>query len=285
MTEFFPTHGDTYHNYPIRANDNTLEGSFKRFRALPTPQEVFDYALIGMPKVLPMTMERMTPEFAASFLETAINIIEMQHSCILSSTTFFHPEDYIDGMFTRGFTGIRLPKWPATSIVSVKLKFPHTNTSATFQEYTIPPNWVSLEKNKVNIIASIGSVSVTNKTPIVSAPVGMFSFLAGFHRGSWQPNVVEVAYTAGFQQDKLPAAVSDLIKTIAAKNLLSDILPALTPSQTVNVSVDGISQGVSYSLPQLLANRVQYLAIKQKELTAAFKNEYGKFIARTYLGV
>lgn len=285
MTEFFPQHGSQYHTYPIRANDNTIEGSFKRYRPAPTPKDVFQYALLGMPKILPMTKELMLPELIESTLESAINEIEMNFGCMLSEVTLFHPTDYIDGMFFRQYTGISLPKWPATEIVSVKLKFPHTNTTATYQEYTIPPNWVSLEKNKVNIIASIGAVSTSNKNPVVSTPAGVFSYMTGFHRGAWQPNLVEVSYVAGFKQDKYPAVLADLIRTIAAKNFLADVLPGLFPSQSVNVSVDGISQGVSYSVPQLISGRLEHLKQKQVELGRAFRKEFGRFTTRSYLGV
>ena len=285
MTEYFPQHGDQYHTYPVRANKSTLEGSFKRYRSMITPKEVFDFALIGLPKVLPITKEQMTPELAESYLESAINETEMTYGCVLSETTFFHPEDFIDGMFTRNYTGIRLPKWPAKEIISIKLKFPHTNTSSTFQEYTIPANWVSLEKNKVNIIASIGSVATTNKNPVMSTPAGVFSYITGFHRGAWQPNMIEVIYRAGFSHDKLPVLLTDLIKTIAVKNMLADVIATLFPSQSVNVSVDSVSQGVSYSAPQLLSNRVAHLEKKQIELSRALKKEFSRMMPRTFLGV
>ena len=284
MTDFSPEHGYQYHTYPVRANDNTIEGSFKRYRPMPTPVEVFNYSMLGLPKVLPITREQMTPELIEPALESAINEIEMSYSCLLSETTLFHPVDYIDGMFFRDYSGTKLPKWPATEIVSVKLKFPHTNTSATFQEYTIPSNWVSLEKNKVNIIASIGAVSTSNKNPVVSTPAGVFSYITGFHRGAWQPNLLEIGYVAGFKQDKYPAVLYDLIRTIAAKNFMIDVLPALFPSQSVNVSVDGISQGVSYSVPQLISSRIENLKAKQIELSRAFRKEFGKFTSRTYFG-
>jgi len=97
--------------YPVFAQDMSTEGAFKRFMPMPMPKEVFDYALMGLPKILPLTGERITPEglcdadgnitsdiSIADYLTSAITELEMDLGCNLSEVVHFHTEDWIEGM-------------------------------------------------------------------------------------------------------------------------------------------------------------------------------------------
>src|SRR4051812_20771144 len=107
-------YGYQYNTYPVLAEEFSYEGSFKRFTSFPTPQDVYNYALMGLPKYFPLTREPITVDMVTPFLESAIGEIEMKLGCNLSEVTHFHSEDYMDGMSIKNFTGIRLQKWPCT---------------------------------------------------------------------------------------------------------------------------------------------------------------------------
>ena len=275
-----------YHGYPVHTQDKMYEGAFKRYSALPTPVDVYNYALLGLPKHLPLTNEMITPEFAAQYLESAVTEIEMSIGCVLSETEFFHSEDYIDGMFTSNFMGINLPKWPATQIDQVVLKYAHTNTpnSNLYQTYGIPPAWIYLQKNKINIVAAIGAVSVSTNSPSVSSAGGIFTYITGFGRGAYQPGTIQVVYQAGFSPDKFPSSIADLVKTWAAHRFLIDIIPVLFPTSGVSVSVDGISQSVSYSIQAMLSQRVTAMEQKKKELSDSLKKAFSRTIKMSFIG-
>lgn len=284
MAAFTPNYGYQYHSYPLYSQETSYEGSFKRFGSFPTPREVFDYALFGLPKIFPLTNEVIDPETIVPFLESSITEIEQDIGVNLSPVTHFHSEDYIDGMFTENFMGMRLQRWPATEITSVRLKYPHTNTQNTYQEYAIPPDWVYLRRNKVNIVAAIGAISAQTNSPNVATSGGIFTYITGFGRGSYQPGTIEVVYKAGFQDDRLPSFVADYIKTHAALRYLVDVTPVLFPNSSVNVAIDGVSQSVTYNIQQLLTARMENLEKKKNELKRAFKKGFGRTVEMSFNG-
>jgi len=284
MTDYDSTYGYAYHTYPIHSQDTFYEGAFKRFSPMPGPKEVYDMALMGIPKILPMTNEAITIEFAESYLNSALTEIEMEMSLDLSEVTHLQSHDYIDGMFTSNYGGMLLPRWPATKIIQIRLVYPHTNTQSRYQTYSIPPAWIYLKRNKVNIVASFGAIGITNSSPDAATAAGLFSYITGFSRGAWQPGVVEIVYTAGFSHDKLPSHVADLVKTWAAHRMLTDLLPVMFPAGSVNVAIDGVSQSVGYSVQQLIANRLGALEKKKDELKRALRRGFGNEIGFSVVG-
>lgn len=273
-----------YNTYPIFAEEFSHEGAFKRFSPFPGPKEVYDFALMGLPKYFPLTKEPITVDMVEPYLNSAITEIEMSLGCNLSEVTHFHSEDYIDGMFTNNYQGTRLQRWPATEIVDMKLKYPHTNTQNVYQRYTIPAPWIYLRMNKVNVVAAIGSVTVnTDNTSLVTAG-GIFTYITGFGRGAYQPGTIEVVYKAGFKHDKMPSNVVDLIKTWAAARWLSDLIPVMFPTSGVQVSIDGVAQGVTYNIQQLLTDRLAKMEQKKKELSESLKKQYARTIKMSFIG-
>jgi hypothetical protein len=275
---------DRYNLYPVHAQEMSFEGAVKRFSAFPQPKDVYEYALLGLPKYFPITKEPITVEMVEPFLNSAITELEMETGMNISPVTHYHSEAYIDGMFENNYMGIRLQQWPATEITQMQLKYPHTNTLLTYQKYTIPPNWIYLQRNRVNVVAAIGSVTVSVNNEGLVAAGGIFTYITGFGRGAYQPGVVEIIYKAGFENDKLPSSIADLIKTCAALRFLVDIAPVLFPNSGTTVSVDGVSQSVQYNVPQMLTQRVSMLEKKKQELIASVKKGFGRTITKTFIG-
>lgn len=278
------SYGTQYHTYPCFAEEMSHEGAFKRFSAFPGPKEVYDMALFGLPKFAPLTGEPITQEMAIPYLESAVTELEMQLGCSISPVVRYHSDDHIDGLFERNFMGIRLQSWPATSIISVQLKYPHTNTTSVYQRYTIPPNWVYLRKNKMNIVAAVGAVTVSTDNSAMVSAGGLFTYITGFGRGAYQPGTIEIVYQAGFEHDKLPSSVADLIKTWAAHRFLVDMMPMLFPTTSVTDSIDGVSQTVSYNIQMTLGNRIKMLEQKKAELSAALVKQFSKTLKTTFIG-
>jgi hypothetical protein len=260
------------------------DGAVKRFDTMPTPQTVLDYALMGLPKIFPMTKEPITAAIVEPFLNSAVTEIEMTLGCNISPVQHFHSEDSIDGLFENNYAGIKLPRWPATQLVQFQLKFPHTNTASPYQTYTVPAAWIMLRRNKVNLVASQGALTVNTEQSAAITAGGFFTFATGFSRTGWQPGMVEIVYVAGFEVDRLPSMAADLIKTWAALRFLIDILPVLFPASSVNKAIDSVSQGVTFSIQQSLAQRVQQLEQKKQELSAAFVKSFGKSMKVVFIG-
>lgn len=274
---------NTFQTYPRYAEEFTIEGSFKRYTNFPTPKEVYDYSLIGMPKYFILTKEPITVDHVTPFLESAVSEIEHKLNVNLSEVTHNESFDWIDGLFVNNLAGLILTNWPATSVTRFQLKYPHTMTTTPYQTFQVPPNWIYLQKNKINIVASDGSFQVFTDNSGLSTG-GLFSYLSGFNRGPWGPGSIEVTYTAGFQQDKLPLMLNDLIKTWAARRFLNDILPVMFPYNSVSSAIDGVSQSVSLAVQTLIAKRIESLDLKIKELAGSFLGYYGRTLKKSYIG-
>lgn len=273
-----------YNTYPVFSEEMSHEGAFKRFTHFPTPQEVYDYALIGLPKYFPLTREPIPVSMFEPFLNSAVTEIEMELGINLSPVQHFHSEDYLDGMFTANYMGIRLQRWPATEITHVQLKFPHTNTPTPYQKYTIPSNWIYLRRNRINVVAAFGAVAVSVDNSASVNAGGIFTYITGFGRGAYAPGVIEVLYKAGFEHDKLPSSVADLIKTWAAWRAMMMIFPVLFPQSSVSVGIDGVSQSVGFNMFAALQARLQLMEQKKKELAAALVKSFGRTAKMSFLG-
>jgi hypothetical protein len=295
------TYGQTYNTYPVYTSEDGLsyEGAMKRFKTMPTPDDVFRKALLGLPKKLPMTNEELIPEDAAPFLEAAITEIEMSTCMNITPVDHFQSFDYIDGMFEANFMGMNLERWPTTKINRLNLKYPHTQTitnipgvqspsasgvAGTYQTYTIPSGWVALRRNKINVVAAFGAVTVSTDASAIANAGGIFSYITGFGRGAYQPAMIECWYTAGFPPDKLPATIWDLIVTLATIRFLEDIFAVLLPYSNVNVSIDGVSQSASLNLAQMLLQRITSLKEQYDKKKAAINQNFGKTIKLSFIG-
>lgn len=280
MTQDYKT---PYNTYPIFSKDLGFEGSTKRFRTMPTPQDVYDIALMGLPKHFPLTQELITPEMAANFLENAITEIEMSLNIDITPVQRDQSFDYIDGMFTANYTGMKLERWPATQVTGMTLKFPHTQTPTAYQTYTIPAPWVALRRNRINVVAAFGAVSVYTNTTAVATAGGLFSYITGFGRGSYQPGMIEVSYVAGFENDKLPNTIWDLIVTLASLRFLESIAAPLFPFAGVSVAIDAVSQ--SATIPnQILTQKIEALKEQYQQKVSAVTRHFGRTMKLAFIG-
>lgn len=277
-------YGYQYHaGYPVLSEECGYESSFKRLAPMPQPIDVYNYALIGLPNILPMTQEMIPLDFAESALLSAIAEIEMSSGMNISEVDHWYSEDFIAGKSIQNFTGIKLPKWPATQVVKASLKYPNTNTNTAYAEYTFPAAWVFLRKNNINITPTYGIVSVNNQAGPFAPGAGIYSYFYSIMQ-PYSPGVIEVVYKAGFKHDQLPANLADLIKTWAAQRFLSDIMPILFPQSNVSVSIDGVSQSVGFNVPQMLQVRMDMMEKKKQELMNSIRNQYKSVFRTTYIG-
>lgn len=278
-------YGTKARQYPVESSEYGIEGAFKRFTSFPTPQETFNFVMMGLPKVFPLTNEPITVDLIVPFLESAVTEIEMQESLYLSPVIKHHAVDQWDNStFGSNYNGIRLPSFPSTKIIDVRFKFPHVQTNSPYQGYVIPAEWVFLKASKMNIIASSGNIIVAgDSSSFIGAP-GVLGYFTGIAKGVWQPGALEVTYQAGFDNDRLPSAVADLIKSWAGMRFLDDMLPVLYPNSGVSTSIDGVSQSVQFNVAQLLTDRAEKLKAKTQQLLSAIKGAHGRNINMTFLG-
>jgi len=272
-----------YHTVPIFSQDLGFEGATKRFKTMPTPEDVYKFALMGVPKFFPLTKEPITIDQAAMFLEGAISEIEMSLNIDITPVDHDQSFDYIDGMFESNFTGLKLERWPATKVTKLQLKYPHTQTVNTYQRYTIPRAWISLRRNRINLVAAFGAISVQTDNTEVASAGGIFSYITGFGRGAYQPAMIECSYTAGFPVDQLPSSVWDIIVVLAARRFLEGLLPVLFPFGSVTDTIDSVSQSASYA-QGLILQRIQGLEKQYSDKVNALTRHFGRTLKMSFIG-
>lgn len=274
---------DYHQGYPCFADNCGFEPGIRHLKSIPTPQEIYRYALLGIPKFFQLTGEEIPMYLAEDALDSAIAEIEMSTGMNISEVVHYQPEDFIEGKFGMNAMGTKLIKWPATEIIKVALKFPNANTNTTYQEVVLPGTWIYLKKNKVNVTpaAGIASISVfaNGGTPFN----GVYSYSLGLNQ-PYSPGIIEIVYKAGFKADQLPANLADLIKTWAAGRMLTDLLPLLFPHSGVSVSIDGVNQSVQFNIAAMLTAKLQGLDLKKSQLLKSLMSQYKSVISTAFIG-
>jgi len=271
-----------YHTYPIMSTSDGYEGAMKIYDTFPTPQDLINYALKGLPKKYPLTGEPIMAKDVEYYVTSALSEVQMDLGCDILPTEHMQPHDFIDGMFNANFTGLKLTRWPAWKVLNVRFKFAHTQTNTPFQSYTLPAAWIALRRNRITVAPSYGGMMVQQTADTNAA--GVFQYITGFARGAYHPCLIETQYVAGFDQDRFPAILKDLILTVASIRMLTDIGPKLFPYNSASVSIDGISQSASLPGPGYLLQLLQGLMQKRNELTASFVKYFGKTIKMGFIG-
>lgn len=269
--------------YPLGSQTRDLEhleidSGFVRFRRYPTPQDVFDIGLIGFPKVFPLTGERVTPEFVATHLSSAIADVEMT-GLIINPVIRSKQEDYHDGMFMQRYFPVLVDFFPVLDVESVILTFPHSTTDTPMMTYTIPKTWISWDRNKINIIASTGLLAPQMTGSIYNAPLAIWT------NNSYRPNSFTVTWKAGFESEKLPYNVWKLLVDMATYTILTDIGPLMFPLGSMSVGIDNVSQSSQSPGPTILMQRLKTLKENITKSTNTIMAYYGQTMNLSYAGV
>ena len=247
---------------------------------------MYDNVLRGLPKVYPLTGEPIPVSVAEEYLDAAITQIEMELGCNLSECIHYQIEDAIEGWDTNNAGGISLRKWPATSVIQFSIKYPNATTLTPIQTFAVPPTWISLKRNKINLTPGYGQITSTYDNTLYGSASGFLPYGLAVRNlnGAYTPNVLEVVYRAGFDHDRLPSSVRALIIAWASYYMALDIWPILFSVGSVSDSLDGVSQSATNIIPQALVARLNSLDLKRKELAASFKKAFGRTFSFTRFG-
>lgn len=119
---------------------------------------------------------------------------------------------------------------PIVSVSSLKFVYP----SALNQVFTIPPEWIRLDKK-------YGHIRLVPASQAFAAPLGAF-LLQSLSGGRTVPFMIQVRYTAGL--DNVVKNWQDLVSVIK-KQAVADIVAESFLPQSGSISADGLSQSLS----------------------------------------
>jgi hypothetical protein len=244
--------------YPVWAKDGEdSTRTFERYMPLPTPTNLKDRALFGIPLTSALTGQTISDETIKHYIDSAISELEHELDLYITPVTFEEKHDYNRHEFNWNYNYLKLNHPNVIVVEEVQLSFSNDQTNLGFVQFPMEHVHVMPQEGVIQLVPAFGT-SLSGF--LLSAFSGtQFHALRAIGLENF-PGAVRVKYQAGFEQDKIPAAIVSLIENLAAHKLLTFIGPLIFPHTSVGVSMDGVSQSVGTPGPQFLAARIKDLA-------------------------
>lgn len=270
-----------YHQYPVGSIDEQgdTEGAIKRYKPLPTPYEVRQKAFKGLQHyVAGEILDTFDNDYFEDILTSEIVAFEQKHSTSISGTykheVFDWRKQIIEG---RNHMGLILSHWPAIAVEALNVHFPHALTTDKYYDWKYPPNWVVLNQNQIHINTDFRLVSLQQSG--LHYPF----FLKHILNKQFVPNRISVDYKYGFDQDKLPATLHQLLLISAAKTALEEAGPMLLTTTSTSVTTFGVTQSASTPGFKLVQSIIDSYDARIKRLENDLLAAYGKTISLNFV--
>jgi hypothetical protein len=243
--------------YPIWAKDGEdTSGSFERYMPLPNPTDLRNRALFGIPLTSSLTNQSLTDETIKHYIDSAISQLEHELDLYITPVTFEEKHDYNRHEFTWNYNYLKLNHPNVIHVEEVQLSFSNDQSNLGFVQFPMEHVHLMPQEGVIQLVPAFGT-SLSGF--LLSAFSGtQFHALRAIGLENF-PGAVRVKYQAGFETDKVPAAIVELIENLAAYKILTFIGPLIFPHTSMGVSIDGVSQSVGTPGPQFLSARINDL--------------------------
>jgi hypothetical protein len=257
--------------FPVWALDGEdTTQTFERYVPLPTPDEMKQRSLFGIPLKSQLTGQEVTDATLAYYLNAAISQVEHELDLYITPVTFNEKHDYNRRDFSWTYNYLKLNHPNIIAVEKLELTFSNNQEEGLI---VYPNEFVHVmpQEGVIQLVPAFGtSMSGFQVSAFSGAQYGALMALGS----GLFPGGVRVQYTCGFEKDKIPAALVDLIELMAAYKLLSAVGPLLFPYNSIGISIDGTSQSVSSPGPQFLVQRLKDLNDMIEKQKAAVKGYY-----------
>lgn len=218
------------------------------------------------------TNSEIKAEDLRDFIANAVSRVEHEARLNISPVKYTDLLDY-NSWDNKNFCFLQLNHWPVLQVESVKAKFP--GGSSDFLQF--PSEWISCqnEVGMLQIAPRVGSGTV-NQLSLTSSG-SLLPLAQG--RSRW-PQLFEVVYTSGFEADKMPPILRDLIGLYAALGVL-ELLDSTTFSGSYSLSIDGTSQSVGLPGPGWLQSRITATTTRAEKQLDTVKRYYNHSLLLT----
>lgn len=210
---------------------------------------------------------RITDEELKDFIERALDTAETETGLYFMPTKFKDKLPY-QRQDWENFGYFQLPRRPISSIDTLTVTLSDGGVV-----FTMPNDWIetcNLIHGQINIIplAMVG-------TGIINGASGNAVYFNSLWNRPWVAALFGVEYTTGFPDGLLPKSVNELIGTIAAMRVLSQLAAAQAGQNSVSLGLDGLSQSVSGPGPDRYKTRRAELTEEKALLVRKLKRTYG----------
>lgn len=275
-----------YHTYPVGSKDteHDLEGAHKIYSSMPSPQEIFQRATFGLKYLITEELleELNDPIYLTQVLSSVIVEFEQKHSTSLSPRFV---KETVDGTTIKRNTDncmyTRLTYRPVTHIEGLWWCFPHGESSRPTFQYMIPPQWIALKENKINVVPDFGFVP--NSSGGFNYNMKRYPILRNLSRRTFNPSEWIVRYKYGYEHDKIPSTLVEIVtlKTIAA--IFDEMASVLIPISSMTTSIDSVSQSAATPGQDILLQKAQRMKDRADELERNMLNGEGNTITIDFI--
>jgi hypothetical protein len=211
-------------------------------------------------------------------IEKAVELAETETGLTLMPATVQEQVDFDRPAF-ESFGWFQVSRTPVWGIEKLTIRTPQG-----LDVYQVPNEWITtqaLHRGRINIVPLTAGFTGTPFGPIGNAASGGAGaiFLASLGGAWWIPAYWGISYLAGFPDGMLPATVNDLVGTIAAMEILSQLASTWGAVQSASIGLDGFSQSTSNPGPQIFKVRMDELKEKRAMLVGRLKTAFGKKFA------
>jgi len=244
--------------FPVWSTDQ--QSGVTRYSPLPTPTEMKETSLFGIPLKSSMTGQELSDNAIQKYINDAISELEHELDMYILPVTFSERYDYDRHAFTWNYNYLKLNHGNVNHVSKVQLSFSNNieddEQSKVFVDFPLEHVHVMHQEGTVQLVPAFG-------TSLSGFLLSAFSG-AQYHALRQAainnfPGAMRIEYECGFKEGKSPALISALIERIAAYKLLSAMGPVLFPASSTSIGIDGTSQSVSTLGPNFLKTRLDDL--------------------------
>jgi len=257
--------------FPVWApNGEDVTGKFERYKDIPSPDQLKNGALFGIPLKSQLTGQEVSDEMIKNYIDSSVSEIEHELDLYITPVEFVEKHDYKKHEFTWNYNYLKLNHPNVISVSKVELSFSNTEEQG-FVDFPLEHVHVMPQEGVMQLVPAFGT-SLSGF--LLSAFSGtQFHALRAIGLNEF-PGGVRVTYKSGFEEGKIPAAITELVGNMAAYKLLTFVGPLLFPYNSIGISIDGTSQSVSSPGPQFLAQRIKDLESIIEKQKDAIKGYY-----------
>lgn len=265
---------------PAGSYGQQIEPGFLRFKSMPTPKDVKQHQLFGIPLRSALTNEVLPDETIEDAVVKAVSEIEHDLKIMISPVTITRERhNYAWDEFYYAFGFLQTNFRPILEVQALEVSIPTPSDNENLVEW--PSSWIKLYREFGTIqlvpLTGSGSILVTQISSGASFPIRLFN-------ADNYPQFWAVTYRVGFENDKIPAMLVDLIEVIAALRVLEMLGPVFFPYNSYGIGIDGLSQSVTTPGHMLFMNRIQQLQQRKGELIDNARSYYLVKLSMDVLG-
>lgn len=256
--------------FPVRAKEE-LQPSIDRFSSLPTATDIKNRYLFGIPLTSAFTGQTLSDETIDYYIKSAISELEHTLDIYVTPVKFREKHDYNRADFTWSYNFLKLNHRPVQNVEKIELSFSNNDDVSGFVNFPLEHVHLMGQEGTVQLVPAFG----TSLSGFLLSAFSGTQFHALRATGiSNFPGGVRVTYTAGFEEGKVPAIISQLIGIMGTLNVLYLLGPMLFPHNSVSVSIDSVSQSTGTLGPKFFLDFIAQLEAERQRLLEAVRSYY-----------